>query len=385
MTDDKDELHEPMAKLREEIDQALGETDTETIDALVETMFGANLLDRAQRVADVALLFGETMRATQHPDGRPESDTTHTVMLGMLVVELAPEGCDLGKLLAMVLVHDLPEYHPDVKDTCTAWGLSDSEKAEKAARERWGVEQLRELGLERIVALIEEYETQVSPEARWVRYVDKVCPKLTHLRNGGSALRAIGMTFADMISKHAEQGAELRAMYPEQDQARELFAAACRRCEAELLQDGEPIGYVAGEVERNEDGTTTCDVVIQLGERDSPMVRERAAIDFPNTARGREAAKIIEELNAGAELELTDVMRRLGATDPNDVFSELRSRAEEPGSNDWGLEHARAIVSNALGGFPDFDGFAESLRERASFLRQLHRENSADARDVANG
>lgn len=199
----------------------------------------AGVMDHALHIAEVALYFGQVERATQHPDGRPESDATHTLMLALIALELAPPELDRGKLLAAVIVHDLPEWHPSVQDTNTAWGLSEYEREAKASRERWAVERLRDRGLHSIVALIEDYERQDSPESRWVRYVDKVMPKLTHLLNGGAALRAIGMTRADMLEKHAEQGRELQERYPEQDHARMLFDAACRRCESTLLREGE--------------------------------------------------------------------------------------------------------------------------------------------------
>ena len=55
-------------------------------------------LDIAIQIAAVAMRFGEIERATQHPDGRPESDTTHTVMLGLVALELAPPDLDRGGL-----------------------------------------------------------------------------------------------------------------------------------------------------------------------------------------------------------------------------------------------------------------------------------------------
>jgi hypothetical protein len=86
--------------------------------------------------------------------------------------------------------------------------------------------------------LLDEYERQASPEARFVRYVDKIAPKLTHLANRGAALRRIGMRRADMVEKHKAQGAQLTEEYPEQTIARALFEAACERCEANVgLED----------------------------------------------------------------------------------------------------------------------------------------------------
>lgn len=220
--------------------------DDDGLDSLIKSEMAkldvtpSDQLDQALKVAEVAMLFGQVERTTEHPDGRRETDTTHTVMLGLLALELAPPELRRDRVLAAVLVHDLTETFAD--DTCTAWGLTPDARADKEARELAALEQLRALGLTRIVELIEDYERQESPEVRWVRYVDKVLPKLTHLLNLGQALRSIGMTRAHMLEQHGKQAAELLAAYPEQGHARTLFEAAADRCEAELDFDpGRPV------------------------------------------------------------------------------------------------------------------------------------------------
>lgn len=196
------------------------------------------------RVAELAIKFGEVERATQHPDGRPEGDATHTVMLALLALELGPPDLDIGELVINAVVHDLVEF--DALDTCTARGLSDEERAAKEAREANALAKIKEMGLERLWSRIVRYERQTSSESRWVRYVDKVCPKLTHLMNRGAALRAIGMTAAEMKEKHAEQGAELAERYTEQGHARRLFEAACRACEDQLHHELDELGGGVG-------------------------------------------------------------------------------------------------------------------------------------------
>ncbi|MBL9102147.1 MAG: HD domain-containing protein [Myxococcales bacterium] len=182
---------------------------------------------RALAIANLALAFGQVRRVTLHADGEPESDTTHTVMLTLLAVEVAPTvGCDPGLVAQFATIHDLPERYAG--DTNTAHGLSAEEAEAKAGREAVAMRLLEaDLGDSRWIDLLRRYEAQQEPEARLVRYLDKVLPKLTHYLNGGAALRALGITAADVMQKHAHQGAQLTEQYPELVQVRLLFSDAC--------------------------------------------------------------------------------------------------------------------------------------------------------------
>jgi 5'-deoxynucleotidase YfbR-like HD superfamily hydrolase len=186
-------------------------------------------IDSAIAIARAALTFGQVQRATLHPDGTAESDATHTVMLAMVVADLArAEGLDIGLAVQFAVVHDLPETY--ALDTNTARGLTPSEAAAKAAREAASLVRLAaELGPCWSTSMVQRYESQREPEARLVRYADKILPKLTHVLNGGLALAAIDMTVREVMAKHAEQGAKLRAEYPEFAATRALFDAACER------------------------------------------------------------------------------------------------------------------------------------------------------------
>ena len=181
-------------------------------------------------LANLALQFGTVDRATRHQDGRrPESDTTHTCMLGLLAIGLAPHAAvplDPGLLAQLVYVHDLAEAYAG--DTNTARGLDADQRRAKAEREALALERIRvELaGLPAVLRLVDLYEAQQLPEARWLRYLDKILPKLTHWLNGCSAVKAMGMTLADMQHSHRTQGAELRECYPEYTLLHQLFDEA---------------------------------------------------------------------------------------------------------------------------------------------------------------
>jgi putative hydrolase of HD superfamily len=195
------------------------------------------ILDQLEIVAGVALRFGLTFRATEHPGGALESDTTHTTMLQLSCLIAAPRaGLDGVKCAMYALVHDLPESDPECKDTNTARGLTPAQAAAKAAREAAAIERLTaQLGADSpVIQLLAEYEAQSTPEARFVRYLDKIMPKLTHMANYGRALRSIDMTLQDMINSHAAQGAKLAAEYPDQPFMHELFTCATSRCERVL-------------------------------------------------------------------------------------------------------------------------------------------------------
>ena len=185
------------------------------------------MIERALLTARLALALGRVDRATYHEDGRrKETDTDHTVMLALLVADLAQlptlrDRVDLGKLLAFALVHDVVEAYAG--DTVSI-DLTPEQRREKAAREADALSRLRnEFGPDAwIVQTIEDYERQDTIEARLVYYADKIAPKFTHAMNGGCTLRKLGVDM-DLVS---EQGQRLAAKNPDLPELTELFNAA---------------------------------------------------------------------------------------------------------------------------------------------------------------
>lgn len=173
--------------------------------------------DAALRLGALVLQFGKTMRATLHPDGTPESDTTHTVMLGLLACAYAAKAApnlDRGLIAEFSLVHDLVEAYAG--DTPTLKHMSAADKEEKAEREHAALQRIKnELGaaFPWIHETIEAYESLATPEARFVKTLDKAVPKITHILNGGMVHRALGHAKADIDALRESQRASLLAGY----------------------------------------------------------------------------------------------------------------------------------------------------------------------------
>lgn len=166
-------------------------------------------LNTSLDVAEIALRFARVERITRHEDGvRPETDSDHTVMLSLLAVELAPNGMHPSHVAALATVHDLPEVYAGDTQTLT---ITETGKRAKELREQAGVTELtRTLGASsRIVALIREYEAQLTPEARFVKLMDKVVVKLTHAFNGCCAAKPL-VDQEGFRRRNAEQLAEYR-------------------------------------------------------------------------------------------------------------------------------------------------------------------------------
>ena len=108
------------------------------------------------------------------PEARCETVAEHGFLVAFLALLLAEHlrpGLDLARVVQMALIHDLGEV--DAGDITPADGVS----AEAKSRlERAGVVRLL-AGLphgERYLALWEEFEAQATPEARFVRQVDRL-------------------------------------------------------------------------------------------------------------------------------------------------------------------------------------------------------------------
>ena len=198
-------------------------------------------------IASLALNFGAVNRATFHQDGvTPESDTTHTVMLGWLAIDIAcrhPElGLNVGLVAQLALVHDMVEaapYEYGGGDT-NSFSISAEDKAAKDAREKTAMAWLLSGPLAdhpHLATLVAMYECNGCPEARFVRYMDKVTPKLTHALNGGAAFVKMGKSWRDVYVAHNVQIIALEQKYPEfADVVGAYLEAACDASEEAYFQ-----------------------------------------------------------------------------------------------------------------------------------------------------
>jgi 5'-deoxynucleotidase YfbR-like HD superfamily hydrolase len=171
-------------------------------------------------IGKLALTFSKTNRVTLHEDGEYESNTDHTVMLSLCACALASalykEKLDIGKVAQFAIVHDLVEAY--VGDTNTI-NISDTARAEKDKREMGSLLKI-EAEFKHIYpwihTTIAEYERRDTPEARFVKTLDKSMTKITNTINKGAALRKLGTTREEIEKHFVTQLNEYRKKYGEE-------------------------------------------------------------------------------------------------------------------------------------------------------------------------
>jgi putative hydrolase of HD superfamily len=176
-------------------------------------------------LAELALIFGRIDRTgPQHPNGMPESDTDHTVMLGWIAPALADLvnkkvrflRHNVGKVAQYALVHDAVEVYAG--DTPTV-RISEEELQDKEMREAQASAKLNAQFRDRLpwfAKFVRLYELQQDPDARFVRSVDKLMPKLVHVVCAGRDLVRSGFTLGDFESVVARQRKQIEAWCPDQ-------------------------------------------------------------------------------------------------------------------------------------------------------------------------
>jgi putative hydrolase of HD superfamily len=140
------------------------------------------------KLASLVLDFGKVHRQTCHQDGVTlESDTDHTVMLGILGTALADRlypDLNLGIVAQFALVHDLVEVYAG--DTPTLMGVNEEFFNQKEQREQLALQKIKtEFGGQFgwVHRTIEKYDTLGTKEARFVKVLDKILPKITVVLN----------------------------------------------------------------------------------------------------------------------------------------------------------------------------------------------------------
>ena len=192
--------------------------------------------DTIPSLARLSFAMGEEERVTLHPDGRRESVATHSNMLLMVACTVATEAnrsrpytpqdtwvvnpelreFDVGLVAQFAAVHDIPEVAPGGIGDVDTFNITDPEHlALKAEAEATAVRLLERDHPTWLGPLIVRYEAQVEPEARLVRYLDKVMPKATLALSGCAQFKRDGTSAEYFETFVAKQRAELDAQYPE--------------------------------------------------------------------------------------------------------------------------------------------------------------------------
>jgi putative hydrolases of HD superfamily len=157
---------------------------------------------------------------------RRENSAEHSWHLAVAALALAghaPPGTDIGRVIAMVLVHDLVEIDAgDLFLYADQTQQARQEVAERAAADRiFGLLPPDQAAAFR--ALWDEFEQRRTPEARFARGLDRLQPMLENLNVGGGTWQEHGITADQVLVKVRliEDGSPALGRY-----ARDLVARA---------------------------------------------------------------------------------------------------------------------------------------------------------------
>lgn len=176
------------------------------------------------------LLEADKLKAVErrtHVGGGERRENTaehswHLALFALVLAEHADEPVDLGRVVAMVLLHDLVEI--DAGDT---FAYDEAAHDDKAERERAAADRL--FGLlppeqgSSLRALWEEYEAAETPDGRFAMALDRLQPILLNYLSGGRTWREHAITADRVLHRNRAIAAGSSALW---DVARATVADA---------------------------------------------------------------------------------------------------------------------------------------------------------------
>ncbi|MGW2745041.1 HD domain-containing protein [Streptomyces sp. NPDC001450] len=134
---------------------------------------------------------------------RRENDAEHSwhlALLTLVLAEYADEPLDVGRVLALVVVHDLVEIYAGDTFVYDTEAVVDQEAREQRAAERlFCLLPADQSTLFR--SLWDEFEARVTPEARFAKAMDRLQPLLLNYGNRGGTWRTRGVTVDDVLDR----------------------------------------------------------------------------------------------------------------------------------------------------------------------------------------
>ena len=143
-------------------------------------------------------------RSTLNDGSRRENSAEHSwhlALMALVLGEHAPAGTDLGRVSAMVVLHDLVEI--DAGDLYVYADEAAQQRqavAERAAADRLFGLLPPEQGAA-LRALWDEFEERITPEARFARALDRLQSVIANYEAGGITWRANGITADQVLAR----------------------------------------------------------------------------------------------------------------------------------------------------------------------------------------
>jgi putative hydrolase of HD superfamily len=177
-------------------------------DRLARQLAFVDELDKAKAVFRRSWLVSEE---------RNEDDAQHQwhfAVMALILAEHAAEPVDVGRVVAMALLHDVVEI-----DAGDVFVYDEGAKAGKAAREQAAAERIFNLlpdDQARFVRdLWDEFEARETPESRFAAAIDRVQAVLQNLRTDGAAWREHGITADRVFALNEPIGTAAPALWDE--------------------------------------------------------------------------------------------------------------------------------------------------------------------------
>jgi putative hydrolase of HD superfamily len=122
----------------------------------------------------------------------------HVALMALVLAGYAPPAADPGRVMAMLLIHDLVEVDAgDLFVYADEAAQARQEAAERAAADRlFGL--LPPGQAAQLRALWDEFEERATPDAKFARALDRLQPMLINMVTGGGTWAAHGIT-ADQV------------------------------------------------------------------------------------------------------------------------------------------------------------------------------------------
>ena len=164
------------------------------------------LADRLAFIGELERLKTIERRNIVHDRSRQENPAEHSWQMALMAIVLADhaaEPIDVGRAVRMALSHDIVEI--DAGDTFCydKEGHADKEEREERAADRIFGTLPEEQGRE-FRELWNEFEAGESPEARFVRALDRLQPLLLHDQTGGVVFQENEITRTQIYERIGE-------------------------------------------------------------------------------------------------------------------------------------------------------------------------------------
>ncbi|TCM19396.1 putative hydrolase of HD superfamily [Novosphingobium sp. PhB165] len=134
---------------------------------------------------------------------RYENSAEHSWQIALFAVALAPYAAgtpDIGRVMAMLLVHDIGEIETGDVMVFFEEGLAERKAAERAAIDRiFGM--LPDPEADYLRGLWIEFEEEQTVEARFAHAIDRAMPALLNLRNEGQSWRENAISHERVVKR----------------------------------------------------------------------------------------------------------------------------------------------------------------------------------------